>query len=113
MLLGLISDRIYLSYTNTMGEDHDRHFLTKERRQGRRHHRIKGKGFPQSNVVCEPDCSGHEMPLHLKEIIFISVVLQQARIQQIELDSVTLWRPRVDFWRIFHQQLFMFPEAGF
>lgn len=101
------------SYTNSLGEDDGRHFLTKERRQGRRWHRVQGKGLPQSNVACKPDCSGHEIPLHLNEIIFISVVLQQARAHQIELGSVTLWRPRLDFWRIFYPHFFMFPEAAF
>lgn len=40
VLLELISHRIDL------GEDNDRHFLTKERRQGRRQHGVQGSGLP-------------------------------------------------------------------
>ena len=50
---------------------------------------------------CKPDCTGHKILLHLNEIVFILVVLEQARACQTELHSVIFWRPRLDFRRIF------------
>lgn len=46
VFLELISHKASASYTNSMGEDDDRDFLTKERRQGRRRRGVGGKGLP-------------------------------------------------------------------